>query len=212
MLTPAKSLHDFRFCTLGGVEDVRLEGPEVIGRFKDELVEFKGLPKRRLIEDFLNWPSDSESILRFTRRYGPLQQEPVRGAAFRFPPISWEVDQRFFRKHWRSAAKYPDWQPDGGTLAFRNGRLTYTAKNLYMYLYMDLFTSEAKRLRLCRRPDCPHPYFIAGHLKQRFCSDQCAEWGQREWKKQWWKEHGETWRAKRKIEQEEVKHGTKKAR
>ena len=170
------------------------------------------MPKRRLIEDFLNWPSDTGSIVRFTRKYGPLHQEAVRAAEFKFFYEGWKGDQNFFRKLWLSSSKYPDWQPTGGTLAFRNGRLTYTAPSLYMFLYMDLVTCEAKRLRHCKRPDCTHPYFIAGHLKQRFCSDLCAEWGQREWKKQWWKDHGETWRANRKIEQKEVKHGTKKAR
>jgi len=70
MNTPAKSKSRFRFCTLAGVENVRLvESNKIAGRFKETLEEFDGQPKRRLIEDFLNWPSDPQSILRFTRKY-----------------------------------------------------------------------------------------------------------------------------------------------
>ena len=211
MLTPAKSLGKFRFCTLAGVKDVRLSGAKVVGRFQDRLKEFYGPPKRRLIEDFLNWPNDTKAILRFTLRYGPLQAEPLESAEFQFFQDGWEMDQRHFQSVWEQASSFPDWQPTGGSLAFRKGWLTYTAPSLYMFLYMDLVTCEAKRLKKCRRDDCPHPYFIAGHLKQRFCCDRCAEWGQRQWKKQWWQEHGESWRAERR-QQKGSKDVTRKTR
>ncbi len=191
MLTPAKSRRNFRFCTLAGVEDVRLVGTnKIVGRFKATLEEFYGLPKRRLIEDFLNWSSDPESVLHFTRKYGPLRDAPIGGREFEFPWFHWTLDQRRLRSLWRRRVyDLSDAESTGGSLALGKGWLTYRAVNLFMYLYMDLVTCEAKRLRICKRADCPTPYFIASHLKQRFCSDKCAEWGQREWKKQWWTEH-----------------------
>jgi hypothetical protein len=201
MNTPAKSKSRFRFCTLAGVENVRLvESNKIAGRFKETLEEFDGQPKRRLIEDFLNWPSDPQSILRFTRKYGPLQDLPVVGKEFEVFWHPWTLDQRRLRSLWRKKSFFDlnERERSNGTLAFRNGWLTYRASNLFVYLYMDLITCEAKRLRICKRADCPNPYFIAGHLKQRFCSDLCAEWGQREWKKQWWTEHGAAWREQRK--------------
>jgi hypothetical protein len=198
----ANSLRDFRFCTLAGVENVRLADRKgiVIGRFRANLKEFCGLPNRSLIEDFLNWHSDLESILRFTAKYGPLEAEPVPSAEFRFSWFQdWVLKQRQFQSLWRRRSVFGlnEWERSSGSLEFQKGRLTYMAPNLYVFLYMDLVTSDPKRLRVCKREDCPHPYFIAGHLKQRFCSDLCAAWGQREWKKQWWKEHGESWRAQR---------------
>jgi hypothetical protein len=201
MLTPTKSVRHFRFCTLAGVEDARLvDSNKIVGRFKATLMEFYGPPKRRLIEDFLNWPSDAESILRFTRKYGPLQGAPVGGAEFEVFWFPWKLDQRRLRSLWqrRSIFGLSDAERTGGSLALGQSWLTYRAVNLFVYLYMDLVTCEAKRLRICKRADCPNPYFIAGHLKQRFCSDKCAEWGQREWKKKWWAEHGTAWRHQRK--------------
>jgi len=217
MLTPTKSIRNFRFCTLAGVKEAALEGSNIVGRFRSELQEFYGPPRHKLIEEFLNWPDDNEGILRFTRKYGPvleydpLRPEPVSNGTFEFPVVGWKVNQQFFRDMWARMRRFPDWQPQGGTLAFRNGQLIYTAPNLYMFLYMDLVTSDTKRLRICKRPDCPNRYFIAGDLKQRFCSTTCAEWGQRELKKRWWNEHGEAWRAE-KRRQKGSKDGSKKTR
>jgi hypothetical protein len=68
--------------------------------------------------------------------------------------------------------------------------------------YTEIAECEARRFRKCKRGDCPHPYFIAGHLKQKFCCEKCAEWGQRQWKTAWWREHGESWRREKRRQQE----------
>jgi len=184
------------------VEDVRLVGSNKIGgQFKAALEEFYGPPNRRLIEDFLNWRSDPASILRFTRKYGPLRDQPTASKAFVVPWFDWKLDQRRLQSLWqqRRVFELSDAETHGGSLALGKRWLTYLAVNLFVFLYMDLVTCEAKRLRMCKRADCPTPYFIASHLKQRFCSDNCAEWGQREWKKQWWTEHGHEWRTQRRL-------------
>jgi hypothetical protein len=215
MFTPANSRRDFRFCTLAGVEDARLVGTnKIVGRFKSALDEFYGPPKRRLIEDFLNWSSDPQSILRFTQKYGPLHDEPVAGAEFEVFWLPWQQDQRRLRSLWqrRRVFELSDAESTGGSLALGKGWLTYIAKNLFVYLYMDLVTCEAKRLRMCKRPNCPTPYFIASHLKQQFCNDVCAQWGQRELKKQWWVEHGTAWRQQRELKKGGGKNVTRKTR
>jgi hypothetical protein len=200
MFTPANSIRKFRFCTLAGVAEVHVAGSNrIVGRFQTDLKEFYGPPDRRLIQKFLNLRCDPQSIMEFTRRYGPLEAAPVSGAEFEFYWFDWIQTQKRFCSMWRRTGIFglDARERSSGTLAFRNGWLTYTAPNLYVYLYMDLVTCEAQRLRICKRADCPHPYFIARHLKQRFCTERCGEWGQREWKKQWWTEHGTAWRAKR---------------
>jgi hypothetical protein len=200
MLTPKKSVNRLRFSTLAGAEDVRLAGSnKFVGRFQANLKDFYALRKGRLIEEFLNWPSDPSAILHFTRKYGPLRAKPVEGKEFKFSWFEWTLDQRRLRSMWerRRVFQPQEWEQSNGSLLLQKDGLTYRAENLYAYLCMDLVTCEPKRLRKCKRPDCTNPYFIAGHLKQRFCSDICAEWGQREWKKQWWKEHGEEWRNNR---------------
>ncbi|HXM64157.1 MAG TPA: hypothetical protein VN950_25065 [Terriglobales bacterium] len=214
MFAPANSIRKFRFCNLAGVENVQLIGSNrIVGRFQADLKEFYGPSKHRLIEDFLNWRSDPKSILRFTRKYGPLRDEPVAGKEFEVFWWPWQADQKRLRSLWRRRGVFDlsEAESTGGSLALGKGWLTYRVVNLFVYLYMDLVTCEAKRLKICKRADCPNPYFIASHLKQRFCSDKCAEWGQREWKKQWWTEHGTAWRENRKKLKGD-KNVTRKAR
>jgi len=53
------------------------------------------------------------------------------------------------------------------------------------------------RMRYCPNPECPAPYFIAKRRSQKYCSDACALPAQREFKRAWWSDHGNEWRAKR---------------
>ena len=168
-----------------------------------------------LIQTFVNWPDDAKSVVRFTRRYGALKIPPVPGASFEFHLDEFRAVQKELREMWRNLPKYSDFQPLklGGTLRFHRASIIYTAPTLYAYLYVDLATSPVERVRLCKREACHHPYFIAGHLKQRFCSDECAEEGQRVLKREWWEKHGQSWRAKRRRKTTEgVKSGSKEAR
>lgn len=53
------------------------------------------------------------------------------------------------------------------------------------------------RLYMCRNPRCETPYFVALHRNQRFCSEPCAQVGQRESKHRWWDAKGTRWRKQR---------------
>ena len=85
----------------------------------------------------------------------------------------------------------------GGQLRFHADSTTYFAPTLYAYLYADLMTSPKERAKVCKRKGCEHPYFVARHLNQEFCSDLCAEEAKRAWNKDWWQKHGRSWRVKR---------------
>jgi hypothetical protein len=54
------------------------------------------------------------------------------------------------------------------------------------------------RARCCPNPECPAPYFFAKRHSQRYCSEKCAQSGERETKRRWWAEHGKSWRKGRK--------------
>ena len=54
------------------------------------------------------------------------------------------------------------------------------------------------RARLCDWWDCPTRFFLAGRHTQRYCSEKCAQLGERQAKRNWWAKHGEEWRAKTK--------------
>jgi hypothetical protein len=197
MLTPAIFDRKFDLRTSLGVDHAKEMGSEIEGQFKGALVEFDGEREGRLIQKFLNWPDDPQSILRFTRKYGPLEIAPVRGKAFQFPFTGFTRVQDQLRTIWRHLDKHAQRDLyEGGSLLFRGGgTVSFIAKTLYWYLYVDLITIPIERAKICKRDTCVHPYFIAGHLKQRFCSDQCAEEGQRELKRSWWDKNGQTWRA-----------------
>ncbi len=53
--------------------------------------------------------------------------------------------------------------------------------------------------RYCANPDCAAPYFFATRRNQRYCAADCTQFAQREFKRQWWAEHGEEWRASRRA-------------
>lgn len=55
------------------------------------------------------------------------------------------------------------------------------------------------RARFCGSPYCKAPFFFAQRRNQKYCSDLCAKHSQREFKRQWWAEHGKEWRAHRKA-------------
>jgi hypothetical protein len=123
--------------------------------------------------------------------------------------------QRVLQKKWKDIDTHPEedlWK--GGSVNFRGGSITFIAKTLYWYLYLDLLTIPIERVKICKRDQCVHPYFIAGHLKQRFCSDECAEESQRELKKEWWGKKGRAWRINRRkaAKAEETKSGVNKTR
>jgi len=53
--------------------------------------------------------------------------------------------------------------------------------------------------RYCANPECPAPYFLAKRRSQKYCSDGCSKPAQKEFKRRWWDEHGESWRKARRA-------------
>jgi hypothetical protein len=204
--TPAHQLLRIKFCTLAGAERVLLEGAEISGKW-DPISNpgfLCGPTRRRLSEDFANWSTEPSEILRFTKKYGPLRLDLQRSKRFEFSLKAWRTEQRNFRDCWEGLSpqlrRYGGLSTFGKTFhgwSFSRGELTYTAADLGEFLYLDLFSCPAERLRKCVRPDCKNPYFIARHLKQKYCNDSCANWAQGVWKKQWWQKQGKKWRAKK---------------
>jgi hypothetical protein len=187
------------------VESVRIDGDEVVGRWMQDLTDFNGPRGRYLVEDFVNWPNEPADIERFTALYAPLDWRetpgvpdwalPSTGKEFRFKLDSWRQRQALFKRTWESLAGYSfggagirGLGPDG--VRVRGNQLIYQAATLESFLQMEIFTAPLKRFRICTRPGCETPYFIARHLKQQYCSAECAEWAQAEWKKQWWGKRG----------------------
>jgi hypothetical protein len=162
----------------------------------------------RMIQDFANWSSEPQEAARFTKRYGPLTVHAEgKGYRFEIRVSTWRARQRAFRKDWEHLMPGPTvswlgWSnsfdcEDGERFERTFGELAYEASTLYRLLKLELRAIPEERLRKCRRPGCENPYFIAGHLRQRYCSELCARWAQKQWKREWWQEHGEARRKRR---------------
>jgi hypothetical protein len=198
MSTPYQR-QEISFCTLAAeVEAAALSADSlmVVGRWTQMLA--RRVRPQGLVEDFANWSSDPLDIARFTKRHGPLTVAQVgRGQDFSFSVADWEQCQRQFREDWKGSRS--------GALGWRNtldaeqgerfsrifGKLTYVASTLFRMLQLELRAIPPHRLRRCAKPDCEHPYFVAPHLRQRYCSTLCVNWAQKKWKRQWWTEHGD---------------------
>lgn len=68
-------------------------------------------------------------------------------------------------------------------------------------------TELGRKMAVCANPECPNPYFLRARPKQRFCDrPACAEYGQREHKRTWWRVHGKEWKEKRECEKKGRRH------
>jgi hypothetical protein len=204
-----------------------------VGRWCDALRWLAPREGLRPAEEFANYPRRVESIQKFTRKYGPLFIEPKPRGQFEFLLEHWHEAQDGFRFLWQLVASgmtHGSWgqlgaRDDletvvafgdaggwrlvpgrGDELVYVDRKLTYRTGTVFRFLVLDLLSREPVRLRKCKKPDCEHPYFVARHLNQSFCSDRCAAWGQSEWKRLWWTRKGKEWRA------EQRKGSTRKRR
>jgi hypothetical protein len=95
--------------------------------------------------------------------------------------------QRNLRLAWekKDASLYtsPPGSPEKGmgyknvplTYGFRDGVLEIRVADCYALMDLLLTRDVAEgRTRICRRPNCPHPYFIAQRRDAKYCSHLCA--------------------------------------
>jgi hypothetical protein len=191
------------------IANVRLEGTEIVGEWGNRWKDFYGEKGNLLAQQFANCPPDPSSILRFTERFGPLTESPSDGfGGFRFSLQEWTVSQRNIRKSWKFLMQqgpgefFPE---ENILLEFRHKELVLQCRNLKTFMNLEL-SSCADKLRICEREGCKHPYFVPQHGKERYCSTDCSNWAQSQWKKRW----HERQREKR-IKKEKV-DGTHKTR
>jgi hypothetical protein len=213
--TPAYSTLQISFWTLAGVEKAEQVGDEIVGRFRDNPRPFCELGSQHLFEEYANWPSDPQGVLRFTMRYGPLEQCARPQGSFCFALRRWQWWQKSFQENWEHLMPRHDVHAASGLFAgFAGDRgwdydpkegLRYRAANFWEYLRLSLLAYPKERLKKCARPGCENPYFAAKNMKQTYCSERCARSAQQQWKKQWWNEHGNKWRATRRRERKASK-------
>lgn len=99
--TPANSLQRPSLFTLAGVTRIEEKDGQVAGGWSDELRWSSFAGSTRPAEEFANCLPRPESIVRFTRKYGPLHVEPLSGEEFQFQLDDWLSVQAGFRELWR---------------------------------------------------------------------------------------------------------------
>jgi hypothetical protein len=177
----------FRFYTPICVDTVRLLGTFIVGNWTiDEQHHYPELGNT-VAQRFANCPGTPEAIRRFTEGYGPPGLTQGVGE-FRFSVDEWVKSQHEFEKFWRVLAKGGTparYTPlPGDAVEFRGKWLHLRCGTLWTFMTYELLSQPAK-VRLCERPDCKHPYFVAQHGKERYCSTGCSNWSQAQSKKRW---------------------------
>jgi len=224
MLALERTARTIQFSTLAGVESAAIEGDSITGIWKPEPA-WRCQPKKNgaAAEDFANWSDSENEVLRFTKRYGPLDARPIGGRQFRFSIPQWRNDREGIRFLWGmvrlgsdfgSLGKNEDgvfrpqlnfegrnkWSiptQEGDHFAYQHGQLVYRTATLLRFLMLDLLSVPREYLRTCKRPNCPTAFFVAEHLREDYCSPECKRWAQRLWKRNWWNEKGKTERKGR---------------
>jgi hypothetical protein len=206
-MTLANLSRPLRFYALAGVQNVRIEGGAVVGEWNSLPTKIWGSGRAELAAAFANWPSAPESIVMFTRKYGPISGFRKPGAKFCYTLAGWRRRQEEFRWIWQNAGKAEHvMPPDHAALVCENGRLVIVPYHLHTFLFMELATIPSQRLRICESRACVQGYFITSHLSRRFCSVLCTASRQRELKRECWAKHGKKYRAniaKRKAERKQ---------
>jgi len=193
MLLPDYRFVRCKFYAPIGAEAVRIENASVVGKWRTQPKKFYGEKEKTLAERFINSSCEVSEVISFTTRYGPLSGSYWEGVGvgFAFTLESWRLNQLEFRRLWRVVQTSPQMGPfqplEGTTMEIRRGWLHLGCPDLWTFMTLELM-SRPKKLRFCERPDCPHPYFMANHGKERYCSTDCANWAQSKWKKQWHEE------------------------
>jgi hypothetical protein len=149
-----------------------------------------------LLEDFANCGGSADEVVRFTRRYGPLEARLRLGEKLdtSFQIAEWRRLQQEFRDKWNALSPkrmqvipIPTDLPGDAEEEFQwwFSKLSYRTANLYRLLLLELYSIPPRKLKRCVGPTCVTPYFIADHLLQKYCIS-CRTLTRLERKRRWW--------------------------
>jgi hypothetical protein len=86
-----------------------------------------------------------------------------------------------------------------------SGEFVY-ASNVRFHQALFLLLGRRQLAKVC--PQCSS-CFLAKRGTQLYCSTDCSEIAEREWKREWWRKNGEAWRAARNRTSSEKKRAAK---
>ena len=136
-----------------------------------------------------------EMALKFTKKFGALTSPYCSGLSFSFSIAEWRNRQAALRATWAFASHagrhaIPISIPvdKGEHFGFNAGRLSFHTQRLDTFISLEIASVPAPRLCVCanRLRGCKSPFFIADDLRERYCSETCAQEGKRLAKLRWW--------------------------
>ena len=176
--------------------NVRTGDSAAIGRFAERFAEGFGLYEQRLA---VNTRVEGEK--RSPRRAAvesiiiPYLYDVFRAAWVEPDAKTRDFAFAMLRTDWMQI-RYPD---RGLSLRDEGGikRLPPPGEETPIETAFHYLLKHHSRTRCCPNSECPAPYFFAQRHTQRYCSEKCAQIGERATKRKWWAEHGAGWREKK---------------
>jgi hypothetical protein len=197
-------------------------GHVITGRLGKQKVEIFSRAAR-VLEDFANTSGDPETIQRFTRAYGVLEQHDrehhyiqgtsdfIAGNRFLIHCDEWREAQQIFRANWEAGRNGGEELAKRLSSAIAPGvsagpvvkaMVKWSRRGFQLELQPDdlwralslAFIGFSDRMRKCQNPTCDAPYFLASRRDQKYCSEKCARLAAN---RTWWKKHGQEWRESR---------------
>lgn len=218
-----KSAFKIQLLAPAGVENAETRGGAIAGRWKAPPRMLDLLGVRAALLDFINLDaSDDSAFLRFVRRFGPVMQRYPRDlaeimvAAVEHPDDGgFDFEEKlsdlrelkgFLTETWRRVTT----ETGQGNVALEPvigfevmaGSHDYEpflrAASLAIAMHLIVSLVPPAHMKECGNPDCTITrYFINSYPRAAYCSNSCAEYGQKRAKINWWAEHGTEWRKQR---------------
>src|ERR1700751_5102405 len=103
MLTPAiyRERKNVRVAVRRAGESANLTGDQISGKFSAGFSDLFDKPGGHHAIEFANWPDSAREILRFTRKYGPLEDLALAQAHFSFDVQAFRGIQAELRNTWQ---------------------------------------------------------------------------------------------------------------
>ena len=146
---------------------------------------------RNALEAFLNSRLSTEEVRILIEKYGLLTSaRTTEGGPFEEALSLWRMKQKWLRDFWATLRGHGGWsQMRGDHVAMTIGPEEVILRFMALSdaLEAALNALPAKRMGICKSPDCASPYFIKQRPTENYCGTAaCITYGQRLAKRSWW--------------------------
>jgi hypothetical protein len=185
-----------------GTQNVLLKGDYITGEWASEAVVHRIDETRAIALELLNVThvqrKYEDAALDFTKKFGPITILFGHGASFKFSISEWKSARQQLHIAWKAASSTARWNRsplylpiDGDHFIFEKAGITFRTQKLLTYAALEIASIPTARLRRCANfpHGCKSPFFFASDLRERYCSQRCANEAKKRAKLRWWNEN-----------------------